>query len=381
MRTVATVITVIGLGFAGLFLWIIMMLGKHQQFYGVYIPAITIGVIIIMVLGIYGQWKERLVKISSLSFIIISFVVVIGFEGYQSYLKSLEIVSTQDFDLGEYQPFEVGTKLVQLEGQSNYKITDDLPVIDGATALYPVYASFAQAVYPKKTYSIEESEVRSSQTSGAFMKLINDVVDIAVIAEPSKEQYQMAKELDKELKLTPIGKEAFVFFVNQRNPIDSLTIEEIQAIYTGAITNWKEVGGNDAEIRAFQRPEGSGSQSALVRFMDGATIMDPPADEIISGMGGIIRETSNYQNHRNAIGYSFRYFSQEMVEDRRIKYIAVNGIAPTKENIQNGSYPIVADFFAITAGSSNPNIPPFIEWMQSEQGQQIVDRSGYVRVK
>ncbi|GAE94051.1 hypothetical membrane protein [Gracilibacillus boraciitolerans JCM 21714] len=60
--------------------------------------------------------------------------------------------------------------------------------------------------------------------------------------------------------------------------------------------------------------------------------MEPPSDEIISGMCGIIRETSNYQNHRNAIGYSFRFFSQEMVENGgEIKHIAINNVAPTKE--------------------------------------------------
>ncbi|WP_279401693.1 substrate-binding domain-containing protein [Piscibacillus salipiscarius] len=75
----------------------------------------------------------------------------------------------------------------------------------------------------------------------------------------------MFEREDKALNMTPIGREAFVFFVHADNPVDSLKVEEIQGIYSGNITNWKEVGGEDVEIRAFQRPEGSGSQTMLKR--------------------------------------------------------------------------------------------------------------------
>ncbi|MGP4040532.1 PstS family phosphate ABC transporter substrate-binding protein [Gracilibacillus sp. D59] len=378
MRVFASLIVVFGIGFAGLFLWIVSLTTKSQQFYGTYIPIVMIGLMIISVLLIYEKWKVRAVKIVSVTFLVIAGVTVGSYEGYQYYLKSLEIVSTQDVDLKVYQPFADDTKAADLNKESTLQIEENLPRLDGATALYPVYASFAQAVYPEKDYSLENSEVMSNQTSGAFNNLIYGEVDIAFIAEPSEQQYEKAEKQDVELSLTPIGREAFVFFVNESNPIESLTVEEIQAIFAGEITNWKDVGGNDEQIRAFQRPEGSGSQSALIRFMDGKSLMEPPADEIISGMGGIIRETSNYQNHRNAIGYSFRFFSQEMVENGEIKHIAINGVAPTKENIQNNSYPVVAEFYAITAGSDNPNVSPLLEWIQSEQGQYLIDQTGYV---
>jgi len=78
-------------------------------------------------------------------------------------------------------------------------------------------------------------------------------------ARPSKEQVEYAEECGTTFKYTQIGTEAFVFFVHKDNPIDSLTVEQIKGIYSGEITNWSEVGGDDEKIVAFQRNEGSGS--------------------------------------------------------------------------------------------------------------------------
>ena len=115
-----------------------------------------------------------------------------------------------------------------------------MPVIDGATALYPIYAAFAQAVYPEKDYDPYGSEVMSNRTGAAYANLINGKADIIFASGPSKAQIEQAESVGKELKLTPIGKEAFVFFVNSRNPVENLTEDEIKAIYSGEITNWKE---------------------------------------------------------------------------------------------------------------------------------------------
>ncbi|WP_404328759.1 substrate-binding domain-containing protein [Mesobacillus maritimus] len=181
--------------------------------------------------------------------------------------------------------------------------------------------------------------------------------------------------------MTPIGREAFVFFVHKDNPVEELSIGQLQGIYSGKITNWQEVGGNNEKIRAFQRPEGSGSQSALMNVMDGVPLMEPPSEDIVSAMGGIIREKTNYQNRKNAIGFSFRHFSQDMVDNGKIKNIAVEGILPTKENIQNETYPLVDNFYAFTSNHEHPHDQPFIEWMQSKQGQWLVDQTVYVPVR
>ena len=183
------------------------------------------------------------------------------------------------------------------------------------------------------------------------------------------------------MKLTPIGKEAFVFFVNSKNRVKSLTTDEIKGIYSGEITDWEKVGGKNKAIRAFQRPEDSGSQTALQQFMGNVPIMDPPVEDIASLMGTIIDAVSDYRNYNNAIGYTFRYYSTEMVKDRNIRLLGVNGVKPTVENIKSGEYPITNELYAITAGSDNPHIDEFIEWILSEQGQAIIEKTGYVSIQ
>ncbi|KAB2329523.1 hypothetical protein F7731_22005 [Cytobacillus depressus] len=380
MKLFTAFLTVIVLGFVGFVATIISLLTGKAEFYSIFIPAITVGLIITIILAIYGKAKKKVPKFSVIAFFSLCVISVAVYEGYQAYLKSIEVVSTQDVDLSEYLPFVKNTKLVHLEEPSTFKIEDNLPKLDGATALYPVYAAFVQAVYPEREYPLYDLDgvVLSSQTSHAFDRLINSEVDMVFIAHPSEQQMSSAKSRGGELTLTPIGREAFVFFVHADNPIEKLSIEQIQGIYSGKITNWKEVGGKDEEIRAFQRPEGSGSQSTLIKVMNGIPLMDPPSKDIVSGMGGIIRETTNYQNRTNAIGYSFRHFSQEMVHNGKIKHIAVEGVPPAKENIQNETYPLVSNFYVITGGSQNTHIQAFIDWMLSDQGQEIIDRTGYV---
>ncbi|WP_071396549.1 PstS family phosphate ABC transporter substrate-binding protein [Bacillus tuaregi] len=381
MKIFGSILTVIVLGFIGFIATVIASLTRDAEFYTILIPIVTIGMIVIIILAINHKLRRKVPRISTIVFILLCIVSVGIYEGYQAYVKSLEVVSTQDVNLSEYQPFVEGTKAVALDEASTLKFQDNLPLLDGATALYPVYSAFVQAVYPEKDYPLGESEVVSSQTGYAFDRLLKGEVDIIFIAHPSEEQMKSAEQQGIDLNLTPIGREAFVFFVHSENPVEKLTVEQIQGIYSGKITNWHEVSGKDEEIRAFQRPEGSGSQSALIKVMDGVPLMNPPSKDIVSAMGGIITETTNYQNRTNAIGYSFRHFSQNMVSNGKIKNIAIEGIQPTKENIQNKTYPLVDQFYAITAGSENPNIEPFINWMLSEQGQELVERTGYVPVE
>ncbi|WP_188456453.1 PstS family phosphate ABC transporter substrate-binding protein [Virgibacillus oceani] len=383
MKIAAMVFLSVSIGIIGLVAAFFALLSGEAGFYVPFILVTAAGLIVVNILVIYGKFKLKKVRIGVLVFAAVVVISLGSYEGYQLYIKSLEVVSTQDVDLTQYRPFADNTKAVSLDEASTFTITDSLPKLDGATALYPVYAAFARAVYPEKEYPLDgsRSEVVSSQTSNAFIRLINGEADIAFIAHPSEEQMNHAEEMGVELTLTPIGREAFVFFVNKDNPVDKLTVDQIQKIYSGGITNWNGVGGDDEEIRAYQRPKGSGSQSALIRFMDGIPLMEPPEEEIVSGMGGIIRETSEYQNRSNAIGFSFRYFSQEMVKDGKIKHVAIDGVLPTKETIQNNTYPIVAEFYAVTANSDNPHVKKFIEWMQSDQGQVIVNKTGYVPVK
>jgi len=150
----------------------------------------------------------------------------------------------------------------------------------------------------------------------------------------------------------------------------------------GEITNWKEVGGKNEKIVAFQRSEGSGSQSMLMRFMGDTPIMNPPTENLVDGMGGIIEEVANYKSKTNSIGFSFRYYVEGMIKNPDIKLIAIEGISPDKENIRNGNYPIIAPVYAVTyEGNENKNVQKLVDWMLSSEGQYIIEETGYVGMK
>jgi phosphate transport system substrate-binding protein len=112
-----------------------------------------------------------------------------------------------------YAPYAENTQATVLDTVATLKLETDLPLLDGATALYPLYSAFAQAVYPEKNYNLYNSEVTCSNTIGSYQKLIDKKVDIIFVAPPSKEQLGEAERAGVNFRYTPIGKEAFVFFV------------------------------------------------------------------------------------------------------------------------------------------------------------------------
>jgi phosphate transport system substrate-binding protein len=298
------------------------------------------------------------------------------------YDKNISRVREGGVSLNAYRPFTKKTKAAVLDCVSALKLETDLPLLNGATALYPVYAAFAQAVYPKKTYKLYDSEVACNNTIGVYEKLINKSADIIFVAPPSKKQLEAAEKAEVSFRYIPIGKEAFVFFVNSNNPVDALTVEQLQAIYSGEIKNWKEVGGNDESIKPFQRNINSGSQTAFVNFMQGKTIMKPPMEDVIGGMGGIISRAADYANYGNAIGFSFRFYVNEMVKNKEVKILKINGIYPDLENIGKGIYPLASQFFAITlTDNEKPNVSKFLNWIVSKQGQYLVEKTGYCPIE
>ncbi|MBB6451742.1 phosphate transport system substrate-binding protein [Salirhabdus euzebyi] len=374
---IAACVPILFLGFIGV---IITGFSGLIKFYLPLVIVITVGVLFFVCNGIFKFLKPKALKVTFIGFFSLCIVAIIVHESINVYVNSLGSLEDAEVDLTEYEPFGDESKVVSLDEESTLKLEDNLPRLDGATALYPVYSAFAQATYPEGIYNVYKGKVIATKTPHAYENLINGDVDMIFVAGPSERQLRYAEQKGVELKLTPIGREAFVFFVNAKNPVDSLTVDQIKDIYSGKITNWSDVGGKNDRIRAFQRPEDSGSQTALQNFMGTTPIMDPPKEDVASGMGGIIEQTANYTNYKNAIGYSFRYFSMDMVRNDKIKHVAINGIYPTKETIRNGEYPIADQFYVVTAGTDNPNVDRFIEWILSEQGQSLVEKTGYVPV-
>jgi len=279
-----------------------------------------------------------------------------------------------------YIPFQNGSELVKIPA-STLAIGSEHPRLDGATALYPVYAAAVQAIYKNITTDDVRKRVVVSTTPLAYQNLIEGSADVIFCAQPSPAQIAAAKAKGVEFQLTPIGREAFVFFVNEANPVNGLTTEQIKAIYRKRITNWSKVGGSDAAILPFQRPGDSGSQTAMEQqVMRGTSMTMPMKEERMQGMGSIVLQTAAYRNAPNAIGYSFRFFVTTMVNTKGIKLLKIDGVAPTVETIRDGTYPYAGNFYAITTNktANAPHVRELIAWFLSEQGQKLIEDTGYV---
>lgn len=311
-----------------------------------------------------------------------------------------------EYDLLKIAPFREGNGLARLDKEASLQFGehDEIPRLDGATAAYPVYAAFVEAVYTwlgdcyiaskdkgEKgiVLAFVESDkppfdkIRCSKTDKAYERLINGETDIIFVAEPSKEHRELVKAKGDEFVLTPIGYEAFVFFTNVKNPVESLTIEQLQGIYSGKVTNWREVGGQSRQILPYQRPKNSGSQTVMEnKVMKDIPMVEPTKESLAGGMGEIIKEVASYKNARNAIGYSFMYYSSSMIRNNQIKYIAVNGIKPAPDTVKNKTYPFTVPVYAVTLKSNNrENVGRLISWILSEEGQSLIEETGYIPAK
>ena len=267
-----------------------------------------------------------------------------------------------------YLPFGADTAIVQLEGE---KLTGELPVLDGAAALLPVYSAFFHALYPEDAWAFDgegyspESKMQYRNTRGAYQALADGDADLIFCAAPSQAQLDYAAQKGVELELTPIGLEAFVFFVNENNPVSGLTQDQLRKVYAGQITNWKELGGPDRLICALQRNEGSGSQTRFLAFMEGR----PTAHGPFAFLGA-------------SVGFSFRYYVDGIVRAEGVKLLAVDGVYPGREEIRSGDYPLTGPFYAVSRkGESNPNVAKLLDFILSPAGREIIEGSGYVAME
>ena len=268
------------------------------------------------------------------------------------------------------------------------EITDDilytketLPRVDASLATQPLVDAFVLNFTGKTT---KEMGVEYSNTDPAYTKLINNEADLIVVTEPSADELKRASDANVELEVTKVVNEGFVFFVNKDNKVDSLTFEEIRKIYSGEITNWSEVGGADAEIIAYQRPENSGSQTGLYSLVmkELPVKARTPKEQVTLSMAGIIEYVSDYENGLDAIGYSYYYYANEMYYNENLKYLGINGIKPTYDTIKDESYPILTAYYIVTRkDETNENVLKLKEDMLSKRGQEVATKAGYVPCK
>ena len=293
------------------------------------------------------------------------------------------------FRLGEKKP---------LEGYDDLFIGDwgTYPSMDGSTVCVPMAMELA-----RQWLGLEEGDMNGfvtfSTTPYAYDRLtqgkanplvtiksqgvmMDDThpIDLVLATYPNADERQAAADAGVELVYVPFCCDAFVFMVNDLNPVDSLTVAQIQEIYMGKHNSWSDFGGTPQALTAYQRPHGSGSQTAMEEMvMQGLKIQKVEENYISDGMADAVAQIGNYDNGVGAIGYSYLYYVNTLVESGGIKVLAIDGVSPTDENLQSGAYPFTVNYYAVYR-MGDANTEAFVNWLVGEEGQKAVAQAGYV---
>lgn len=262
-------------------------------------------------------------------------------------------------------------------------LRENFPLLDGSTSLIPLEAGIRAALF---NISTEEATkvVSHTTTWGSFYRLLDGAVDMIFSTPISEEQQRLASEANVELEQVPVVREAFVFVVNAANPVDTLTQQQIRDIYSGKITNWKELGGDDEPIVAFQRNEDSGSQNYMLDFMGDTPLIDAPSELRPASMRGLMSVIAPNDGSVGSIGYSVYAYAADMYGlGDNIKFIQVDGVAPTKETMISEGYPLTSFNYAIFRAeeAEGGSVRTLVEWITSYEGQLAIAKAGYATLE
>lgn len=262
--------------------------------------------------------------------------------------------------------------------------------------------TFKNEDYPRvmATYSMENlvDTIREKLTGNAqdepcgleddiIDKLINNEIDIAIVPELTNEQREKLVSSGASFESFTLSKDALVFMTNSSNSTNNLTSSDLVKIYSGEIENWSNLGGQDLEIKVYQKPNGSYIQNLMKnKVMKNTDMQEPVKENLIGDNIAIGNLTSEYYDEDGRIGYTLYNYYELMYNNQNEgvynpdKLLSVDSVSPTKENILNNSYPYTITYYIII-NSSNPqgsNVRKWVETMLSEEGKNIIKEAGYI---
>lgn len=229
--------------------------------------------------------------------------------------------------------------------------------------------------------------IKSSQTHNSIINLIDNQTDIILSTRRmSADEKAYAESRGVSLIETPIALDALDFLVNKENKVRSLTVKQVQDIYSGKITNWKEVGGANETIKPFIRNANSGSQEMMKEIVMKDVAMSDweigyTDDEIIPTMSSVYLEVSG---NTNGICFSPHYYKEYIIRNAvgatSVKSLAIEGISPDTKSIQKKTYPFIANMYVAIRSDADPQSMTYklYEWLQTEAGKRVISESGYV---
>lgn len=249
--------------------------------------------------------------------------------------------------------------------------------LKGSDTVLPLSQKEAEA-YMKKHPEASITIVGGGSGVG-ISALLDGTTDVAMSSRPLKMDEKMKlQEKNVDFTETIIASDALAVVVNPKNSVEKLTHEQIANIFTGKITNWNEVGGKDMKIICYSRETSSGTYEFFKEHvMDkknyATTVLNMPAT------GAIIQSVSQTEG---AIGYVGLAYETKDVKALSVSYDGgKNYVTPSIENSQNGTYPVSRPLYYYFAKTAEPKVKPFVDFILSDEGQQLVHDIGYVPLK
>ena len=240
--------------------------------------------------------------------------------------------------------------------------------VSGSTTVQPLAEKLAEAFMTENTGI--RIDVQGGGSSVGVKAAGQGTSDIGMASREIKES-ELA-EFPK-LNVIVIARDGIAIVANADVTVSDLTVEQVRDIFSGKITNWKDLGGEDQNIIVVSREEGSGTRGAFEELVMGKDALIT-ANAILQPSNGSIRTTVSTTPY--SIGYmSFGYL------DDTIKAISIGGIAPTEPNAADGSYPIVRPLNMLTNGEPTGAVKAFLDFILSDAGQKLVVEDGYIPVK
>ena len=260
---------------------------------------------------------------------------------------------------------------------------EEFPGVDGSTACIPLMAQI-MADTTGADLTEAQNAISVSTTAYAWENMgvyDSDLAQLLIVYEAPDYVKDEIAQAGTQLEQKAIGRDALVFIVNEDNPVQSLTQDQLREIYAGHITNWKDVGGDDTPIVAFQRGEDSGSQTLFQNLLIGdGELMEAPTELAPASMGGLVDSIASYNNSANAIGFSVYYYIDQMYSQPGLRLLAVEDVTPSNDTIASQEYPLCNDFYAVIRASAAADSPErqVYDWLSTEDGVRCIEKAGYV---
>lgn len=260
---------------------------------------------------------------------------------------------------------------------------ENFPRLNGSTSTIPLAQAVASVLLGESRDEVADL-AQFSKTTASYRSLMAGESDLLIAAEPAQSIYEEKEQSGFEWVMEPLATDALVFVVNQNNPVDSITTEQLQKIYTGEITNWSQLGGEDIPITPFQRNAEAGSQTLMLKLvMDGLTMIEPPTEQIVLTMEGLVDAVRGYDNDAGAIGYTVYYYANDMNMAEGLKLLAIDGVTPNAGSIRSGDYPFLNPYYVVMPAGQAEDSPTGVlfQWLLGDEGQSLVAHEGYVSIK